>query len=965
MGSGWKGIAAVLTVASGGLAAASAAPAPPSEARTNRLIRVYDWAGGYPWSFVTAIAQDSHGFLWIGATSGLYRFHGRSAMRVGGGDLYVASGGTEAGRVIVYDGFSRIFEATPSGLVRISDGVPETKTDWISTTVASDRTIWRVRDSTFERLPAGGTWEAVPLPLPADDPPRYVCNGRDGRVFLTSRRAVWIVEGSGPVRLLAPIERALNVLERADGSIVVGTNQDPGPITTRLFLVTGETSRPFYEERGARFLHMAERGEMLWVSTDRDLVALDRLGTARGIFAPPTAAVGGQLLVDREGSLWIATGRGLVQLPEPDVYAVQPSGGGIVRDIARTPRGIWGTFWGVLGFVEEGAPAPGMTVFSEPHFTAFCSDAAGRIWTSGGKGIQRLEADGTRGPSVASDPGFDLHSCGEGRDGRRWMVTGGQELWAIRPGDSLPRHVPIRLDLSDGLSGAAEDAGGTLWLSTGSRMCGAAASDVFDGREVDWRCEPVPGGRNLFDLQSTPSGDIWAITISGGPIRRRAGGRWEILAGADQLGTTFVSAIRPSPSGGVWVAGHGTLLRLAERLDLPQGWEILERPAAWNGMLTLNIVTVEEDPDGTLWLGTDLGIQRIPPDIRRRHAAPPSVELVEAFASGAPLDAGSPVHLPFRRNRLEVRFSAMTYRDPTAVSYRMRLRDTDGWSSPSTDGRFTFVDLPAGRYDLAVAASLDGQRWSETPARLTFDVPLPWYAKPWYLGGAGLGVVALGHFGYRLRVRRRLARERQRTRIAMDLHDEVGSGLGTIAVLAGIVGRPDLPEARRGDLAGRIAAVSQELARSLGDIVWSLRTSSGSLDALWNQLLERARPLFASGAPRVSFEAPDPVPPEPLALVVRRNLHLVAYEALHNAARHSGASVVTLRLARDGAGWKLEVEDDGRGLPEGAEAPPTVRRGLGLEAMRARAAEMDGRIAWDRGEAGGTRVTVWFGTGGD
>jgi signal transduction histidine kinase len=225
-----------------------------------------------------------------------------------------------------------------------------------------------------------------------------------------------------------------------------------------------------------------------------------------------------------------------------------------------------------------------------------------------------------------------------------------------------------------------------------------------------------------------------------------------------------------------------------------------------------------------------------------------------------------------------------------------------------------------------------------------------------------LAIAGFGHLGYRLRVRRRLARERQRTRIAMDLHDEVGSGLGTIAVLAGIAGRPDLSEARRADVAGRIAAVSQELARALGDIVWSLRASSGSLDALWNQLLDRARPLFASGAPTIAFDAPDPVPSEALPLVVRRNLHLVVYEALHNAAKHAGASQVVLRLARDGTRWRLDVEDDGRGM-SGDRPPASVRRGLGIEAMRARVAEMRGAIVWERGPSGGTRVSVFFRTG--
>ena len=71
---------------------------------------------------------------------------------------------------------------------------------------------------------------------------------------------------------------------------------------------------------------------------------------------------------------------------------------------------------------------------------------------------------------------------------------------------------------------------------------------------------------------------------------------------------------------------------------------------------------------------------------------------------------------------------------------------------------------------------------------------------------------------------------------------------------------------------------------------------------------------------------------------------------------------MTLRLAKDGGGWAIDVEDDGRGLPED-ESRPSVRRGLGIEAMTARVAEMGGTISWDRGASGGTRVQVRFRTG--
>jgi signal transduction histidine kinase len=925
------------------------------EPRVHRLVRVYDWASGVPWSYVASVEQDRHGFLWLSATSGLYRFDGTRAIRVSAASG-LAGGSTAAGRVIVYSGETgHTYEATPEGLVTLDDA--EAHGSWI-VAVASDGMPWRVHDGVVERLDER-TWTAIPVPAPAGDPPRYVRPGRDGRMYITTMSKVFLVEPQGSSRLLAEIARPLVVVELEDGRVLVGANQDPGPVTTRVFEIGAGGARAVFEEQGSRLMSIAERGDKLWVSMDRALQALGPRYVRQDRVSGPAIPATGSVIVDHEGSLWMATSGGLVQIPEPDVYTVQPSGGGVLRDLARNADGAWGTFWGVLAFVADTPQGLRMSAAGE-HYSILCLDGARRVWTAGGGGIQRLDASGLIGPAFSG--AFAPDGCGAGALGRRWIVSGFSTLWTVAPEDERPRQVPVDLDLSPGLSYAAESNDGTLWLAVGAKLCGAAASDVLSEARVTWRCDDVPDGRPVLGLQAMPSGDVWGFTPAPTALFHRARGRFEVVPGFERLGVNFVSRIVPSPAGGVWLAGQGLLVRVGERADLEEGFEVLERPTVWNGLITLNVSDVAEDADGTLWLGTDVGIQKIPPEIRHRRPAPPAVELVEGSVNGEPLDAASPAELPYRTNRLDVRFAAMTYRDPAAVRYRMRLREKDAWSTPTTDGHFTFVDLPAGRYELQVGASLDGTRWSEPPARIAFDVPLPWYARPWLLGGAVVGASVLGHIGYRLRARRRLAREQQRTRIAMDLHDEVGSGLGTIAVLAGIAGRADLPEARRADVAGRIAAVSQELARSLGDIVWSLRTSSGALDALWNQLLDRARPLYASGNPRIAFDAPEPVPSEPLSLVVRRNLHLVVYEALHNASRHSGATIVTLRLARDGGAWAIDVEDDGRGLPAD-ESRPSVRRGLGLEAMKARVAEMGGTISWDRGGSGGTRVQVRFRTG--
>jgi signal transduction histidine kinase len=269
------------------------------------------------------------------------------------------------------------------------------------------------------------------------------------------------------------------------------------------------------------------------------------------------------------------------------------------------------------------------------------------------------------------------------------------------------------------------------------------------------------------------------------------------------------------------------------------------------------------------------------------------------------------------------------------------------------------VDLRPGDYQVEVAASLDGENWTADSERFTFTVLRPWFLQPWawvLLAAAAAGLLYAVH---RLRVVHLVRLERQRTRIAMDLHDEMGSGLGSIGILAGLAADDAVPPASRGEMARKIAVSAAELGGSLQDIIWSLGSDAARLGELAARLAERGEQLFAADGDRFRTDFPEAWPARGLSLPVRRNAFLVGLEALHNASRHAGADRVVLGLAPTGTLWRLWVEDNGRGIDtEGrTEGEGT---GLGLTAMRRRADQIGAELTVTSGPEQGTRVELHF-----
>jgi len=282
------------------------------------------------------------------------------------------------------------------------------------------------------------------------------------------------------------------------------------------------------------------------------------------------------------------------------------------------------------------------------------------------------------------------------------------------------------------------------------------------------------------------------------------------------------------------------------------------------------------------------------------------------------------------------------------------------WSKPSRDPFLQFAALEPGAYRAEMAASLDGEHWSEPAAAVDFRVLPPWYRTWWSRLLLLALLIALAALVYRLRVAALLRVERERTRIAMDLHDELGTGLGSIGVLAGLAAGDGLDIGERRRLAGEIANLSSLLGSGLRSLVWSLRSGRAGLSELGAQIADHARRLFPDDKQQLAVQLSSDAGDVPLPPQVRRNVLLFALEALHNVARHSRATRVAVALQPSGSGGlRLTIEDDGCGFD--STQPST---GAGLESMRRRAAAIGASLSLDSARGRGTRIALdWTGAG--
>ena len=662
---------------------------------------------------------------------------------------------------------------------------------------------------------------------------------------------------------------------------------------------------------------------------------------------------------DREGNLWVGAGSsGLVALRPARVHSLNSpdhwQGRAVLSIVAAKAGGLWiGTEGaglyrlqdGKWSHFAEGAGLPNLFVWS------VAEDRKGRTWVgTWGGGLLKLAGERFELAPGFEDPTASVTAFLEPTEGDGYWVGTGAGLLHYQAEKSQ------WFGRSEGLVGAdvrvvASDRQGVIWFG----MAGGGLGRLEAGSVRQFRKRYGLSSDFVQCLAPDVDGALWIGTADGG-LNRLKGGRFSVVGTGQGLRNNAICQLVDDGRGFFWIGSHGGIMRAA-KADLNRcadgQLKVVECLAYGrsDGMPTLECSGGMQSSscrtaDGRLWFATSKGLVSVDPLNVVTNRVPPPVVIETILVEDEPVKAdGGPsdrLRIPAGRQRFEFRYAGLSFSAPEKVLYRYRLEGLETeWVEAATRREAHYSYLPPGDYTFRVIACNNDGVWNEAGATKAFTV-LPFFWQTWWFralsGATGVSVAGVGVlYVARRRVRHELERaerqravERERARIAQDIHDDLGASLTRITLLSQSA-RAELgdPAQAAADL-DRIYGTARELTRAMDEIVWAVNPRHDTLDSLASYLCRFAQDFLGGAGLRCRLDVPVRLPAWPLSAETRHNLFLAFKEVLHNALKHAAASEVRVSLSLEPAAFVLSVEDNGRGF-----APAEVAAGLASGANHA------------------------------
>jgi ligand-binding sensor domain-containing protein/signal transduction histidine kinase len=964
---------------------------------TDSPFTVESWSNeeGLPQSSVISVIQTRDGYLWLGTLRGLVRFDGNrftifNEFNTPGlnsdqivflfedsrTNLWV--GTDTAGVAVLKDGRARSINLGPVGHEsRLTSAGEDTNgAVWLYT---ADARLARWQNDKVEMLnlfqapaisrmlaiePAGSIWiseyEASvagmfsfrpdnfhPPALPIEQ------NIRASRIdfILASRKG-------GLWRLMDGRVQKWN-----------GTVQDFGPYPWTNSTVTAAAVTAACEDRDGNLIVGTPYSGVYWFDASGNYRHLSR---AQGLSSDIVLS----LCLDREGDLWVGTdGDGLNRVKKKVFLPPAGLSAWSAQSVARDGNGgLWTAFNanGVAHWRTNDAQYFG--VGRGQNAWTVLVDHQQQVWAgTRDEGLFQWQ-DGVFQPAPgAAGLGRQIFALFEDRGGQLWAGTGnglavwnGQAWKLSTTGDGLPENI---------IRAIAQDPAGNYWIGTENH----GLSSLQNGRFASLpAAENGPPGNDISALLVDRAGTLWVGTAGHG-LACLKNGRWTHFSTDNGLAGNSISYLIEDEAGNLWIGSNAGLMRIPQAGD---GLNLAAiRTFGRADGLPARECSIGSQPaacradDGTLWFPTTKGLVSVnPSELATNHLLPlvmiESVRVDNREQKTNLLSSAwsQTIVLPPGAEQLEIHYTGLHFSAPREVRFRYLLEGHETKPTEAGNERVArYHNLWPGHYRFVVTAANEDGVWNESGSVLDINVlPQFWQTRTFFAGLIAVILAAVAgvvRYVSTQKLKREVALfkqqealEKERSRIARDLHDQLGANLTQVALL-GEMAKSDreLPEEVESH-ADQILQTARETTRALDEIVWAVNPSNDTLEGLVNYAVKYAQDYLALANLRYRADVPAQLPAVALPPDVRHNVFLAFKEAVNNVVKHAQASEVWIRLQCSPESFTFEIADNGRGLAH--LDPNRAKTRNGLRNMRKRLADIHGEFSMTPGAGGGALVRL-------
>ncbi|MCP4293317.1 MAG: hypothetical protein GY780_15945 [bacterium] len=560
-----------------------------------------------------------------------------------------------------------------------------------------------------------------------------------------------------------------------------------------------------------------------------------------------------------------------------------------------------------------------------------------------------------------------------------------------------------------------QDEAGDIWIATsgGGLDRFEPGNEVFSHFRNDPDNPKTLSNNQVISIHQDSDGAYWAGTVSGlnrivfkpgsGPDQD-----FEITrffhdpADSRSISNNYILSIFESQNGDLWFGSMQGLSRLrkSDRSD-----PVFTRWFMKDGLPNDVIYGILEDSGGRLWLSTNFGISRFNPETgvfrnfdtrdglqtnefnTNSYTKTSSGSFIFGGVKGASefhpdqivdsdfmppvvltgfnifdepanfdvaLNSLDTITLSHSDNYFSFEFASLDFSSPERNRYQYMLEGLDGgWTRAGTRHFAGYTHVGHGEYVFRVRGTNSDGVWNELGTSIRIIITPPFWKTWWFILILIVAIVGGVSLLVTNRVKQLLAIERLRSKIAADLHDEIGNGLTEISIMCEIILQKLPADALTLVQAEtqKIGLTSRELISNMSDIVWLVNPRRDSLYDLISRLGDSFKERLDAQDVQFKTENLDSLESIRLKMEYRQHLLLIFKEAINNCLKYGKCSMLTLRVNLQGKELTIELIDDGKGFDV-----QTSTAGNGLQNMKDRARRIGGSMTISSSANTGTKV---------